>query len=541
MKEGSSYGRLSALAQLYQNTRIEALFKEDARRFERFSLSAAGITLDYSKNLVTDSVFTQLLALAKESQLGEFIEQVFNGAAVNFTEQRSVLHMALRGSSPVYQDVVAANLQKQKAFVAQVLAKQWLGITGKPIQYIVHIGIGGSHLGPEMVVTALEDYFVPNLQAFFISNLDEKNLQAVLKKIVPEQTLFIIASKTFTTKETLVNAEQVKKWFLQRVQHSQLAIQRHFVAVTAAQELAVSFGILPDNVFRFEKWVGGRFSLWSSVGLVINLMIGNEAFTRFLNGAKAMDEHFLTAPFEKNLPVILGLIGIWNLNFLNCRSLAVVPYSYRLRKMVNFLQQIEMESNGKTVNRERQTVDYLTNPVVWGGTGTDSQHSFHQALMQGNNRLTVDFIFPVLKDGENQRLLFANCLAQSRALMVGCNTQAVLETLNQNLTANQEQAFVPYKVVNGNVASNLLLLDGLTPETVGALIALYEHKVLVQGAIWQINSFDQWGVELGKNLAKTILPVIQQSIQGEHLDSSTLGLIKQRQTMLVKYASKNIE
>ncbi len=522
---------LNSLAKHYKCTRIDELFKVDGDRFRKFSLSIEGLTLDYSKNLLDDSVMTGLFNLAQEIKLPEFIRQVFDGEKVNFTENRAVLHMALRGGSRLFKNEVLAGLQRINDFADKIRSGTWIGCTGKPIRYVVHIGIGGSHLGPEMVVTALHDYARKDLKAFFVSNVDEKNLQTVLQEVEGEQTLFLIASKTFTTQETLFNANKAKEWLLGRVKDKKLAIQRHFVALSAAKDLAVNFGILPENVFPFEEWVGGRFSLWSSVGLVINLMIGNDKFAELLEGARLMDEHFLGAPLKSNLPVILGLVGFWNINFLDKSSLAVIPYSYHLRKLVSFLQQVDMESNGKSVNREGRLFNYRTSPVIWGGVGTDSQHSFHQALMQGNNQLTVDFIFPVLEDNESQRLLFANCLAQSRALMVGRCQSEILAGLDDS---NRLKEVLPHKLIKGNVASNLILMEGLTPKTLGALIALYEHKILVQGVLWDINSFDQWGVELGKKLTKSILPIIQGDFGEECLDSSTLGLIRRRNEILVK-------
>lgn len=511
------------------------LFAADARRFDRMSVKAAGILLDYSKNRIDDTTLRLLFELARERGVETQRAAMFKGDKINFTEHRAVLHTALRtprGQCPPVdgQNIdadVHTVLDRMHAFVGRVRDGQWPGRSGRPITDIVNIGIGGSHLGPQMACAALRAFSHPRLKMHFVSNVDGHDLDAVLQRVDADTTLFIVASKTFTTQETMINARSARRWFLARADEADLA--RHFVAVSTNTAAVRAFGIDPDNMFPFWDWVGGRYSMWSSIGLSISLAVGFRHFRELLAGAHAMDQHFCTAPLERNMPAILALIGIWNRNFLNSAALSVAPYHHDLRHFPAYLQQLEMESNGKRITRDGSAVGVATCPCIWGDVGTNGQHAFFQLLHQGADITPIDFI-AVLKPEhalpDHHAALLANCFAQSEALMRGRQAAEVRADLQkQGLDAQEIDFLLPHKTFDGNRPSNTLLLDALTPATLGALIALYEHKTFVQGAIWGINSFDQWGVELGKVLARTIQSELAGDIAPQRHDSSTSALI----------------
>ncbi|MGB0733373.1 MAG: glucose-6-phosphate isomerase, partial [Pontibacterium sp.] len=467
----------------------------------------------------SDEVLETLEQLAEHSPLRQRRAQMFSGDIINVTEKRPVLHIALRnrGEKPIVvngQDVmpdIQSSLAKLKAFSEKVRSGEWLGHSGKPIKDIVNIGIGGSDLGPNMVCRALLQYKHPNLNFHFVSNVDGQHISKVLKSLNPDTTLFIVSTKTFSTQETLLNANSAKRWFMESTGCNAANIGQHFVAVSTNKNAAVEFGIHSENIFEFWAWVGGRYSLWSSIGLPIALSIGYEHFEALLEGAYEMDQHFLNAPFTQNMPVLLALIGIWNTNFLGAETQAVIPYDQALHQLPSFLQQLDMESNGKSVDSDGKPIDYATGPIVWGQTGSNGQHAFFQLLHQGTRFVPIDFIASLKYEEGTQEHHFAlltNMLAQANAFMNGDN---------QNGQVNH--ASCP-----GNRPSNVLLLDELSPHNLGALIALYEHKVFVQGAIWNINSFDQWGVQLGKRLATEISRNIEH--QSANYDSSTQGLLE---------------
>jgi glucose-6-phosphate isomerase len=513
------------------------LFHEDPERFTRFSVEGNGIFLDYSKNRITAETLRLLFGLASESRLPEAIERMFRGERINTTEDRAVLHTALRNRSdrPVLVDgedvmpKVREVLARMRTFTESVRSGQWLGYSGKPMTDIVNIGIGGSHLGPMMVARALKPYSRRDLRVHFVSNVDSADIVETLGSVHPETTLFIVASKTFTTQETMANAQSAREWFLSQAGDAS-AIARHFVAVSTNLEATRAFGIDERNVFEFWDWVGGRYSLWSAIGLPIALYVGMDAFEELLAGAFGMDEHFRHAPFEANLPVILALLGIWYNNFFGAQSRAVVPYDQRLEYLPAYLQQLEMESSGKRIARDGTVVDYSTGPVVWGAPGTNGQHAFFQLLHQGTPLVPVDFLAPLENQtplGPHHELLLANCFAQSEALMRGKTEDEARGELDAvQMPQERLEGLLPHKVFPGNRPSNTLLFQKLTPGTLGALIALYEHKVFVEGVIWNINSFDQWGVELGKQLANRILKTFRGDVAIAGHDSSTTGLIE---------------
>jgi len=512
-------------------------FTADKERFKKFSLEAAGLFLDYSKNRITAETMSLLFNLAETAELKTHIETMFNGAIINTTEHRAVLHTALRSAAkePILVDnqnvmpQIREVLEQMGECVKALHNGTWKGYSGKNITDVVNIGIGGSDLGPAMVTKALTPYH-KGIKLHFVSNVDATHIAETIRNLNPETTLFIIASKTFTTQETMCNAESARTWLLQKAPNTPEVIKQHFIAVTAKPEHALKFGITSQNIFPFWDWVGGRFSLWSAIGLSIAIAIGMDNFCALLAGANSMDQHFRETEFTHNLPVILALIGIWNINFLNMQTLAVIPYDQYLELLPTFLQQLEMESNGKHVRIDGSDLAYTTAPVIWGSVGTNGQHAFHQLLMQGTQTIPVDFIAPAKNHnniGNHQLLLLANCLAQSQALMQGRSKKEIIEELQkQNLSQTEIDSLTPHKVIPGNIPSNTILTQELTPKTLGALIALYEHKVFVQGIIWQINSFDQWGVELGKKLANAIIPILEHTKSAENLDASTRGLIE---------------
>ncbi|MFP5344970.1 MAG: glucose-6-phosphate isomerase [Gammaproteobacteria bacterium] len=512
------------------------LFRQDPKRFNKFSLAFNGILLDYSKNRVTEETLILLLDLAKQAGVRDWIGRMFSGEKINVTENRSVLHVALRNRSnkPMRvdgQDVMPAVnrvLAQMKSFSDAVRGGAWKGYTGKAVTDIVNIGIGGSDLGPKMVCEALKPYGKHGLRMHFVSNVDGAHIAGTLKLLNPETTLFIVASKTFTTQETLTNAHTARAWLL-KTAPDESAIARHFVAVSTNAKEVARFGIDVKNMFEFWDWVGGRYSLWSAIGLPIALYIGMENFEELLNGAHAMDEHSRTAPPEKNMPLILALLGVWYNNFFGAETHALFPYDQHLRYFPAYLQQGDMESNGKRVTRSGETVDYSTGPILWGEPGTNDQHAFYQLLHQGTRLVPADFIAPVETHhpvGEHHKILLANFFAQTEALMKGkTEAEARAELVQQGLTGGALEQLLPHKIFPGNKPTNSLLVKKITPAILGSLIALYEHKIFAQGVIWNINSFDQWGVELGKQLAQNILPELQGPNAVSSHDSSTNGLI----------------
>lgn len=517
------------------------LFQSDPDRFERFSLKQGNILLDYSKNRITSETMSLLHALAREVKLSDWIEKMFRGDAINFTEGRAALHTALRNRSGKAvmvegRDVmpeVHRVLAQMGEFSTLVRSGKWLGYSGKAITDIVNIGIGGSDLGPVMITEALKHYEQPGLNAHFISNVDGTHVVETLKRLNPETTLFVVASKTFTTQETLTNARSAREWLLQAAP-DETAVARHFVAVSTNAKEVARFGIDTAHMFEFWDWVGGRYSLWSAIGLSIALYLGMDHFEALLQGAFEMDEHFRSVPFEQNLPVVLGLLGVWYNNFFAAQSHVVLPYDQYLHRLPAYLQQLDMESNGKRISRAGEAVDYQTGPVIWGEPGTNGQHAFYQLIHQGTKLIPADFLAPIESlnpVGEHHRILLANCFAQTQALMQGKTEAEARAELEQNgMSGAALEQLLPHKVFPGNKPSNTLLFDKLTPHTLGALIALYEHKVFVQGIIWNLNSFDQWGVELGKQLAGSILPELASRQKTDAFDASTNGLINHCKT-----------
>ncbi len=516
---------------------MRQLFDQDSRRFEKYSRRLDDLLFDFSKQRIDDETLDLLLQLAKERQVEDWRERMFAGDKINSTEQRAVLHVALRNRSnrPIEfdgQDVmpqVRKVLQKMRAFVQRVHSGDWRGFTGERITDVVNIGIGGSDLGPVMVSEALRPYWQPGIQLHFVSNVDATQLVEALKKLRPETTLFCVASKTFTTQETMTNARSARRWLLDAL-GDQAAVARHFVAMSTNQKGVVDFGIDGDNMFEFWDWVGGRYSLWSAIGLSIALAIGMDHFEALLQGAFDVDEHFRSAPLKDNIPVLMALLGIWNSNFWAAHTQAILPYDQYLHRFAAYLQQADMESNGKRVDRDGQPLgDYQTGPIVWGEPGTNGQHAFYQLIHQGTRLIPVDFLAAAQSHndlGEHHRILLANFLAQGEALMRGkSESEARAELQQAGLDESAIAALLPHKVFPGNRPSSSLVYRKLDPHSLGRLIALYEHKIFVQGIIWNINSFDQWGVELGKQLAKVILPELQGEPADVTHDSSTQGLL----------------
>ncbi len=514
---------------------MRRMFRDDPARFGKFSLQLGSLLFDYSKNRIDEETIRLLLALAEQAGLPACIGRMFGGEKINFTEQRAALHTALRNRSgqPVYLDGkdvmpdVRRVLELMRRFSNAVRGGGHRGHTGKPITDIVNIGIGGSDLGPLMACEALKPYSSKKLRAHFVSNVDGTHLAETLKKLDAETTLFIVSSKTFTTQETLTNARSARAWLVEKL-GDERAVAKHFAAVSTNLKATGEFGIHPDNVFEFWDWVGGRYSLWSAIGLPIALYIGMERFEELLGGAYAMDEHFRNAPLEKNMPALLGLLGVWYGNFFGAQSNAVLPYDQYLHRFPAYLQQLEMESNGKRVDRDGNAVNYDTGMVIWGEPGTNGQHAFYQLLHQGTRLIPADFLAPLRSHnpiGEHHAILLANCFAQAEALMLGKTAdEARTELEAQGLRGEALETLLPHKVFPGNRPTNTLLFDRLDPHMLGMLIALYEHKVFVQGVVWNINSFDQWGVELGKQLAGKILPELRGAELSRH-DASTGRLI----------------
>lgn len=533
--ETAAWQRLTAHYLTMQAVHMKELFAEDPSRFEQFQIRINDILLDYSKNIITDETRSLLCSLANEVELKEAIHSMFRGDKINETEHRPVLHIALRNrsNSPIYVDgkdvmpEVHAVLDQIKSFSGKILDGSWKGFSGKPITDIVNIGIGGSDLGPLMVTEALKP-FHRGIRPHFVSNVDGTHIAETVKELNPETTLFIIASKTFTTQETMTNAETAKQWFLDKTKN-QGDVAKHFVAVSTNTNAVTQFGIAPENMFVFWDWVGGRYSLWSSIGLSIACTIGYEHFVQLLEGAHSADNHFKEQPFEKNIPVILALLGIWYTNFFDAHSEAILPYDQYLHRFAAYFQQGNMESNGKSVDRNGQPVFYQTGPIIWGEPGTNGQHAFYQLIHQGTKIIPCDFIAPAISHnpvGDHHDKLLSNYFAQTEALMVGKTEEQVeAELAAAGMNADQIRFHTPYRVFQGNRPTNSIMFKKLTPHTLGTLIALYEHKIFVQGVIWNIFSFDQWGVELGKVLAKKILPELSSPEQISSHDSSTNGLI----------------
>ncbi len=515
---------------------MREMFQEDPQRFDKFSLKFKDILLDYSKNRVTEETLALLLQLARESRVEEWRERMFTGEKINFTENRAVLHTALRNRSnkPVLVDGkdvmpdVNRVLKQMREFTERVRGGAWKGYTGKAITDIVNIGIGGSDLGPFMACTALKPYSRPDLHAHFVSNVDGAHLGMTLQKCDPETTLFVVASKTFTTQETLTNARSARAWFLDKAKDEK-QIAKHFVALSTNAAEVSKFGIDTANMFEFWDWVGGRYSLWSSIGLSIALNIGMDNFEAMLQGAFEMDQHFRTTPLEQNLPVMMAMIGIWYNNFFGAQTHAILPYDQTLSRFSAYFQQGDMESNGKFVDREGKRVDYDTGPIIWGEPGTNGQHAFYQLIHQGTRMIPCDFLMPIETQyplGEHHEILFSNFLAQTQALMQGKTAEeARTELESAGVKGEELELLLLHKVFRGNRPTNSILFQKLDPKTLGSLIALYEHKIFVQGIVWNINTFDQWGVELGKQLAQKIFPQLGgQEMITDH-DASTNGLI----------------
>jgi glucose-6-phosphate isomerase len=534
--ETAAWEKLQSHFETAKNMNLREVFSEDPQRFEKFSLQFEDILVDYSKNLISEETMKCLFQLAGEVELKGSIAAFFDGEKINQTENRAVLHTALRNMSDRQiavdgNDVmpqVRAVLDKMKHFSNDVIQGHWKGFTDKPITDIVNIGIGGSDLGPLMVTEALRPYKKEHIRAHFVSNVDGTHIAETLKNVHPETTLFLIASKTFTTQETMTNAFTARDWFLNAAEKDE-HIRKHFVALSTNKDAVEKFGIDTNNMFEFWDWVGGRYSLWSAIGLSIALTIGYENFEKLLLGAYKMDEHFRNEPFEKNIPVILALIGVWYNNFFGAETEAILPYDQYMHRFPAYFQQGNMESNGKYVNRGGKKVDYQTGPIIWGEPGTNGQHAFYQLIHQGTKMIPCDFLAPAISHNplsDHHPKLMANFFAQTEALMKGKNKEEVIEELKSAGKSDQDIAFLlPFKVFEGNKPTNSILFRTLTPETLGSLIAMYEHKIFVQGVIWNIFSFDQWGVELGKQLANQILPELEGNEEIKSHDSSTNGLI----------------
>lgn len=524
---------LQAHQRRLQSLGLTALFRTDPNRFQHFSAMCGDLLLDYSKNFIDQDSLQALLGLTESSKLQSAIDAMFAGEPINNTEQRPVLHTALRSKNPklpfgIHTDIARAK-EKMYALADQLQRGALLGHTGKPINTVVNIGVGGSDLGPAMAVEALSSYRSNNARFVFVSNIDPVSISCTLDSCDVETTLFIICSKTFTTLETLSNAQAARNWFVEKADNEQ-AISQHFFAVSTNLEAAAQFGIPEQNLFPMWDWVGGRYSLWSAIGLSIALAIGRDNFEAFLAGGNTMDEHFRTTDFKNNMPVIMALLGIWHADYFGAQSQALICYEQHLSQFPAYLQQLDMESNGKSVQINGEPVDYATGSILWGGVGTNTQHSFHQLIHQGCHLIPVDFIVgaqstnPVANQQAN---LFSNCLAQSQAMMNGRSQLSLFEQMISEGKTNEEAQFLAkHRAIEGNKPSNVLVYPLLTPFVLGQLIALYEHKIFTQSVIWNINAFDQWGVELGKQLSKEIISVLEDPSQAAQQDGSTQGLIE---------------
>ena len=531
-----SWAKLQSNYKTIKNKHMRDMFSDDPDRSSRFSIKVDDIFIDYSKNIVTEETLKLLGNLSKEVGLKEATDNMFLGEKINETEGRAVLHIALRNTSkkPILVDgknimpEINAELDHMEKFSEEIITGSWKGYTGKPIKNIVNIGIGGSDLGPIMVTESLKPYKKQNITPYFVSNIDASHITETLKKVNPETTLFIIASKSFTTQETMTNAQTAREWFL-KVAKDPKHVEKHFVAISTNIPAAEKFGIPKENTFKFWDWVGGRYSLWSTIGLSISCSIGFENFKDLLKGAHDMDKHFHEAPFEKNAPAILAMIGVWNTNFLKAKTEAILPYDQYMHRFPAYLQQACMESNGKYIDRKGDKVDYSTSPVVWGEPGTNGQHSFYQLIHQGTEIVPCDFIASAISHnpiGGHHSILLSNFFAQTQALMQGRTEKEVREELKKDgLSEEEVKRLTPFRTFEGNKPTNSILIKKITPRTLGSLIALYEHKVFVQGVVWNIFSFDQWGVQLGKQLSSNILPMLKSNSQISSFDSSTNELI----------------
>ncbi|MGN6531835.1 MAG: glucose-6-phosphate isomerase [Ginsengibacter sp.] len=525
-----AWKKLQEHSKAMKHVQMKDLFQEDKKRFKKYSFAVTDIICDFSKNIITDETKTLLLDLAYECELQKAVKSLFTGELINETEGRSVLHTALRNFSgkPVFsegKDVmpeVKKEWEHMKNFCQKIHSGEWKGFSGKKIKYVVNIGIGGSDLGPVMVTEALKPYWKDDIQPYFVSNIDGTDLAEVLKKITPDETLFLIASKTFTTQETMTNARSARDWFLQTA-IDEKSVAKHFVALSTNEKGVEEFGIDKANMFVFWDWVGGRYSLWSAIGLSIALTIGYDNFEELLKGAYQTDKHFREKAFEKNIPVLMGLISLWYINFFGAQTEAILPYDQYMHRFPAYFQQANMESNGKHVDRNGKRVTYHTGPVIWGEPGPNGQHAFYQLIHQGTLLIPCDFIAPAFSHnpmGEHHKILLSNFFAQTEALMNG-------KTRQELKVEGVPEKLIPFKEFDGNKPTNSFLITKITPFTLGELIALYEHKIFVQGVIWNIYSFDQWGVELGKKLAKEILPELENYEKITSHDSSTNGLINE--------------
>jgi len=532
----ASWKALQANYDAVSQLHLRDIFAKDPERFNKFTVQFNDMLLDFSKNRITEETFALLLKLAQDANLNTWIEKMFSGEKINTTEGRAVLHLALRNRSdrPIFVDGkdvmpdVRRVLEQMRIFTESVRSGEWKGFTGEAITDVVNIGIGGSDLGPYMVTEALKPYGKPGFNVHFVSNVDGTHIAETLKKLNPKTTLFVVASKTFTTQETITNAISAKNWFLETAKQTD-AIAKHFVAISTNAKAVAEFGIDTKNMFEFWDWVGGRYSLWSAIGLSIALFIGMDGFEALLTGAYEMDEHFRSTSFEKNIPVILALLGVWYNNFFGAESHAVLPYDQYLHRLPAYLQQGDMESNGKSISRENEKVNYATGPIIWGEPGTNGQHAFYQLIHQGTKLIPADFLAPIHSQnpiGEHHPALLSNFFAQTEALMKGKTPEEARAELEKaGLQGEAVAALLPHKVFEGNKPTNSILFEKLTPKMLGSLIAMYEHKIFVQGVIWNVNSYDQWGVELGKQLAKVILPELKSEEEVTAHDASTNGLI----------------
>jgi len=532
----ASWGKLTEHFKKIKNIHMKKLFANDPERFQEFSIRFNDILVDYSKNRITHETLNLFLKLAEEVDLRDAIEKMFTGDKINETENRAVLHTALRNreNNPIYVDGrdvmpdVNDVLEKMEKFSHKIISGEWKGYTTKKISDIVNIGIGGSDLGPVMATECLKPYAEDGISVHFVSNVDGTHITETLKKLDPETTLFTIASKTFTTQETMTNAFTARNWFLNHAKESK-HIPKHFVAISTNTERVEAFGIDRENMFIFWDWVGGRYSLWSAIGLSIACSVGYENFTELLHGAYEMDRHFRYTPFDKNIPVILAFIGIWYTNFFGAHTEVILPYDQYMHRFPAYFQQGNMESSGKSVDRNGKKVKYQTGPIIWGEPGTNGQHAFYQLIHQGTKLIPADFLAPAISHnpiGEHHNILLSNFFAQTEALLQGKTKREVIQELKKEGKTEEEiQKLYPYRMFEGNKPTNSILFKKLTPRVLGSLIAMYEHKIFVQGVIWNIFSFDQWGVELGKQLAKKIQPELKHDSPVDSHDSSTSGLI----------------
>jgi glucose-6-phosphate isomerase len=540
---------LKAHRRSIDRTPMRALFDKDTQRFDRFSQETCGILFDYSKNIITEHTLGLLVQLATEVKLADKISALFEGKKLNFTEHRAALHTLLRdpkksGLSVDGQDArkaVHQVLKRMETFVEAVHSGRWLGHSGKPITDVVNIGIGGSDLGPALVASALKPYAKPGMRMHYAYTIDPRAINSVLEEVDPETTLFVVVSKTFTTQETLANAQAARTWLVARL-GSEQAVAKHFIAISTNAAAVKQFGIAPANMFGFWDWVGGRYSLWSAVGMSIALCVGMDRFRELLAGAHAMDEHFRTTPFSHNMPVIMAVLAVWYTNFFGAGTHAILPYDLRLSRLAAFIQQLAMESNGKSITAQGLPADYATCPVYWGGLGNCGQHAYFQLLHQGTHLIPADFIAVAAPPDSNATmhdLLLANCLAQMEALMRGKTAdEAQAEMRAQGLSPKEIKALLPHKLFPGNRPSNMLLLGRLDPHTLGALLAAYEHKTFVEGMLWEINPFDQWGVEYGKQLTKVVEKDLAAAVPSGRHDCSTYGLINAYKRLRDQAAAK---